>query len=231
MAGAALTFAAGGSQCRLRRGRPRPEPLKGCVTREECSHGDQIRPTAGAGPTLAGRERTAERASPRSGDPPAPQSPHRMGAAPGPRACADHRRSDLAAVRGRWNQCPRSGRVDAGRRAPVGRSGSARGGTRGEADHPLPGACSPIPIRTSATTKVPKRSTPRISSAGRFAPSRKRCRTSASSATWRSIPIPATVMTASSATASSSTTRPSQSWSARRWSRPRPAAISSPRPT
>jgi len=60
---------------------------------------------------------------------------------------------------------------------------------------------------------------------------RKKCRRSACSATWRSIPIPATAMTGCCAMASSSTTRPSASWSARRWSRPTPVATSSRRPT
>ena len=41
----------------------------------------------------------------------------RMGAAPGARACADHRRPDLAAVHRRRRQDARAGRLDAGRRA------------------------------------------------------------------------------------------------------------------
>ena len=81
---------------------------------------------------------SAERASPRSGGPAAPQSPRRMGAAHGSRACTNDRRSDLAAVRGRWNKCPRTGRFDARRRAALGRSSGARRRARGETHHPLP---------------------------------------------------------------------------------------------
>ena len=57
---------------------------------------------------------------------------------------------------------------------------------------------------------APKRSIRTIWSAAPSAPSRRRCRKSASSATWRSTPTPATAMTAFCAMASSSTTRPSR---------------------
>ena len=63
------------------------------------------------------------------------------------------------------------------------------------------------------------------------APSRRRCRRSASSATWRSTPIPAMAMTGSCAEATSSMTRPSPCWWSRRWSRPKPAPTSSRPPT
>ena len=121
--------------------------------------------------------------------------------------------------------------VDARRRAAVGRPGGARGRTRGQAHHPLPRALPLYRSETCATRPAAKRSTRTIWSAAPSAPSRRKCRRSASSATWRSIPSPATAMTACCATASSSTTRPSPCWSSRRSCRRRPAATSSRPPT
>ena len=124
----------------------------------------------------------------------AAQPPHRMGAAHGARECAHHRRPDLAAVRRR--RPPRAGRLDARRRAAVRRRDRARGRARGEARRSPASRCFPTPTRTCATSTAAKRSTPTIWSAGRSARSRRRCRRSACSATWRSIPTPATAMTA-----------------------------------
>ena len=89
----------------------------------------------------------------------------------------------------------------------------------------------PTPSPAAATKPAPRRSIRIISSAAQSARSRRKCRRSACSATWRSIPIPAMAMTGCCTTASSSTTRRSRFWSARPWSRPRPAATSSRPPT
>ena len=129
------------------------------------------------------------------------------------------------------HQDARAGRLHAGRGAALGRRGRARGRARRQARHPLPGAVSLYRSRRCATRTAARRSIPTIWSVAPSGPSRRRCPSSACCATWRSIPTPATAMTALFATASSSTTRPSRSWSGRRWSRPRPAATSSRPPT
>ena len=149
----------------------------------------------------------------------------------GARERPHHRRPDLAAVRDGWRQCAAAGAVDAGGRAAIGRSGGARGRARRQARDPLHRAVSLYRPFACATKPAARRSTRTIWSAAPSAPSRRRCRRSACCATWRSIPSPATAMTACCATASSSTTRRSRCWSARRWCRRRPAATSSRRPT
>ncbi len=116
-------------------------------------------------------------------------------------------------------QDARAGRLHAGRRAAVGRRGGARRRARRGARHPLPRAVSlyrPEAARRrrqrgaqSGQPGLPRH--PRDQEGG--------AATSASSATSRSIPIPATATTACCATASSSTTRPSRCWCGRRWSR------------
>ena len=90
----------------------------------------------------------------------------------------------------------RAGRLDARRRAAVGRRGGARGRARGQARRSPASRCFPTPIRTCATRTAARRSTPTIWSARRSAPSRRKCPRSACCATWRSIPTPATAMTA-----------------------------------
>ena len=132
---------------------------------------------------------------------------------------AHHRRPDLAAVRDGRRQRARAGRLDAGRRAALGRPGGARGRARRQARPSPASRCFPTPIRACATKPAARRSTRTTWSAAPSAPSRRRCRRSASCATSRSIPTPATAMTACCATASSSTTRRSRCWSSRRWCR------------
>ena len=105
------------------------------------SHGDQIRASDRNARRAAAADRPRRHLA-RPRDPPAPQPQGRMGAAAGARKRAHHRRSDLAAVRGRRQQQARAGRLDARRRAPQRRSGGARRRARGEARHPLHRAVS-----------------------------------------------------------------------------------------
>ena len=108
---------------------------------------------------------------------------------------AHHGRPDLAAVRGRWPQQAHGSRLDAGRRPAQRRPGGARSRARGETRTSPASRCFPIPSRLCATSTAPRRSTPTISCANRCAPSRRNFPASACSATWRSIPSPATAMT------------------------------------
>ena len=87
-------------------------------------------------------------------------------------------------------------RLDARRRPAQRRPGGARRRARGEAEHPLHRAVSLYRAVACATSTAPRRSTPTISCANRCAPSRRNFPSSACSATSRSIPSPATAMTA-----------------------------------
>ena len=90
----------------------------------------------------------------------------------------------------------RAGRLDARRRAALGRRGGARGGAGGAARHPgdralpLHRPVAPRPDRLGGA----ERRQPRLHAPA--ARSRRPCRRSASSPTSRSTPIPATAMTA-----------------------------------
>ncbi len=74
---------------------------KYAAARDGVRHGHQIRPPDRRPASPRSRPRPSAAAPPRSHHPPAPQPQGRMGAAPGARERAHHRRPDLAAVPGR----------------------------------------------------------------------------------------------------------------------------------
>ena len=93
----------------------------------------------------------------------------RMGAAHGARERADGRRPDLAAVRRRRQERARAGRLDAGRRAPFGRSRRCARRSAPPSSTSRASRCFPTPTRPCATKTAAKRSIPRTSSARRSA--------------------------------------------------------------
>ena len=124
---------------------------------------------------------------------------------------ADRRRPDLAVVPGRWIKDARGGR----RRCPASSgSRSTRRCARPSARPELRIPCLALfpytdpKLRDDDGTEALQSRT--ISFAAPSGPSRRPCRTSACSATSRSIPTPVMAMTGCCATASSSTTKPSR---------------------
>ena len=141
------------------------------------------------------RDRTDGRAVARSHHPPAPQPPHRMGAPHGARECAHHRRPDLAAVRRSKAARAPVASMPGVERLTVDDVG-ARGRARRQAHHPVHRAVS-LHRSGSARRERQRGAQPRQSRLPRDPRHQEGgAARSASCATSRSTPTPATATTA-----------------------------------